>query len=70
MWVVDIQVRHCDDEEAAISKAKELIKRKYYILRSVVECDCAIHSAQHTRSLEATRELTKIMKKQFPDGND
>ena len=62
---VDIQVKHQSNEEEAIKRAKELIKRKYYKLRSVLECDCTQHNLQHRRSLEVAKKtqdaLIKIM---------
>ena len=70
VWAVDIQVRHLATEEEAINYAKEIVIRKHYKLRSVLECDCAQHKIQHTRALEVNKDLVKAMKKQFTNSDD
>lgn len=67
---VDIQIKHLKNEKEAIQKAKEIIKRKYYFLRSVIECECASHSLQHRKTLEVNKDLVKTMKKQLGNNDD
>ncbi len=63
--IVDIQIRHSDSEKEAIKRAKQIIKRKWFFLRSVVECDCAKHAVQYRKTLEMSQELNKAIKKQL-----
>lgn len=67
---VNIQVKHLETEEEAIARAKEIVKRKHYYLRGVLECECAKHNMQHLRQLEATKEYTKVLKKQLRSDED
>ena len=69
-FAVDIQVRHQKTEEEELIKAKELIKRENYFVRSVLECDCAKHNLQHFKTLEINKDLVKAMKKQFTSNDE
>lgn len=64
--VCDIQVKHQTTEEEAIGRAKKILKRKYYFVRCVLECDCAKHSLDHRLTLENSKELVKALKKTLP----
>lgn len=70
LWPVDIQVKHCENEEEAILRAKEIIKRQYYKLRSVLECDCAQHNLQYRKTLEVSKETAKTLKKMLSKEDD
>ena len=68
---VVVQVRHCDNEDEALKRAKEVInERKHYYVRSVIECECSQHNLQHRNQLETMREYTKLLKKQLPSDDD
>ena len=69
-WAVDIQIKHCNNEEEAILRAKEIIERKFYIIRSVIECDCAKHYLQQRKTLELNKEILELNKKHLGDNNN
>ncbi len=68
-WAVDIQVKHQFTEEQAISRAKQIVSRKHYFLRSVLECDCAEHNLHHRKQEELSKKSIELLKKQLGEDN-
>lgn len=57
---VGIEIKEAENEEQALNKAKERIKRDIYILVEIRECFVCI---SHEKQMEIQEEMLKLLKK-------